>query len=78
MMSNATIEPKYRMERCALCAKKLGLVAQTTGKCKCGKTFCTKHKACEDHACTFDHHAAAQEKLAKALPVVAPTKVEAF
>ena len=40
---------KYK-EKCSCCKKKsLFLI-----KCKCGNSFCLKHKYPESHSCTFD------------------------
>ena len=35
------------------CKKKLTLVQQISGKCKCGLVTCGNHKS--NHNCTFDH-----------------------
>ncbi|KAG9397512.1 AN1-like Zinc finger [Carpediemonas membranifera] len=57
--------------KCATCGKStvLGFT------CKCGHTYCTKHRMPEHHACTFDHAAAARSQIAKANPVVAKSQV---
>jgi predicted nucleic acid binding AN1-type Zn finger protein len=45
--------------------------------CKCQKTFCSKHRPCEEHACGFDFRAAARQELLKTMstPIIA-AKVE--
>lgn len=35
------------------CNKKMTPAEQLIGKCKCGKTFCSKHR--HNHDCTFDY-----------------------
>lgn len=61
-------------ERCHFCKKKAGPVPF---KCKCGHSFCAKHRLPEDHACTFDHKGKARSDLAADNPkVVAPKVVQ--
>ena len=41
--------------------------------CKCQKTFCSKHRPCEEHACNFDFRDAARQELLKTMstPIIA-------
>ena len=52
------------------CRVKLAL---TDFPCKCQKTYCYKHRPCEEHACSFDFQGYAREILLKTMstPVVA-------
>ncbi len=47
--------PKKKKFRCQhpSCKKKLSVVQQIAGKCKCGLITCSAHKT--DHVCTYDH-----------------------
>jgi predicted nucleic acid binding AN1-type Zn finger protein len=47
------------------------------GHCKCGETFCCRHKAPEDHSCTYDFQKEARDKLAEKLPRICANKVVA-
>lgn len=52
-------------KRCFTCNKKLSLIEQTSGQCKCGNIYCSKHRTITNsieesktgnvHLCTFDH-----------------------
>ena len=55
-------QPKEKKVKCGCCKVKLGGVAMT---CKCGRVFCVNHLG--DHACTFDHRAAANTVLIRQL-----------
>lgn len=59
-----------KSKKCEICNKKLSLVQEMVGKCKCDKVFCNDHRFPKDHKCTFDHMKAAREELAKRNPVV--------
>ena len=39
---------------CECCSKRLKLLEMSVGKCKCGKTFCKKHRDSFAHECSFD------------------------
>ncbi|KAL6845499.1 hypothetical protein ACP4OV_024994 [Aristida adscensionis] len=41
--------------RCMACMKKVGL---TGFVCRCGKTYCGRHRYAEEHGCSFDFRAA--------------------
>lgn len=51
--------------KCWFCTKKCGL---TGFDCRCGYTFCSKHRHAEDHDCDFDHKGKGREILAKNNP----------
>lgn len=40
---------------CAYCKVSLRIVDETIGKCKCGLTYCKKHRLPEEHACVYDY-----------------------
>ena len=65
-------EQKNR-SRCFSCNKKVGLLGF---ECRCGYVYCSNHRHAMDHACTFDYATFDREKLAKANPVVAPSKLD--
>lgn len=58
-----------------MCRKKLTLVDETMGLCKCKEVFCKKHKLPEDHQCTYDHKGIQQETLKQQLHTVTAQKV---
>ena len=60
--------------RCAECKKRLGLVEETVGACKCGKSLCTSHRLPEQHGCTYEYKAEYQKKL-QVQPAVTATKI---
>lgn len=51
--------------KCWFCGKKCGL---TGFECRCGYTFCSKHRYAEEHNCDFDHKSRGREIIAKANP----------
>ncbi|XP_042493607.1 zinc finger A20 and AN1 domain-containing stress-associated protein 9-like [Macadamia integrifolia] len=59
--------------RCVSCSKKIGLLGFN---CKCGSTFCSKHRYPEMHNCTFDYKVVGQEAIAKANPRVISDKIK--
>ena len=47
--------------RCFVCNKRLNLIEQTSGNCKCGKIFCNRHRSIQtkiedlnSHRCSID------------------------
>uniref|UniRef100_A0A8D0FZL7 Zinc finger AN1-type containing 3 n=1 Tax=Sphenodon punctatus TaxID=8508 RepID=A0A8D0FZL7_SPHPU len=48
--------------RCFQCQKKLELVQQELGSCRCGYVFCMLHRLPEQHDCTFDHMGRGREE----------------
>lgn len=72
--SGESIEPKPKgPSRCTTCNKRVGL---TGFKCRCGDLFCASHRYSDKHDCPFDYHAAAQDAIAKANPVVKAEKLD--
>lgn len=63
------------MKTCFLCQKKLSLVDETIGLCKCKEVFCKKHKLPEDHTCSYDHKGIQKENLKSQLNTVTAEKV---
>lgn len=58
---------------CALgCKKKIGLLSF---QCKCGLSFCVKHKLPELHNCTFNHKSEGVLSLKQKLVKVASNKI---
>lgn len=49
---------------CALCERKLPLIAAITARCKCGSLFCAAHVHPAQHACCHDHKKEAQLRIA--------------
>lgn len=67
--------------KCFVCNKKLSLVEETAGLCKCDNVFCVKHKivgtdpkqeSC--HICTFNYSIKHKELLKKNNPVLVGNK----
>jgi len=67
---------KKKHERCAQCNARVGIASSF--RCKCGEVFCSAHRYPDMHNCSFDHFAAAQNKISKANPVVSGSKVTAI
>lgn len=62
--------------QCFMCQKKLKLIEMTTQKCKCGYTFCKKHKEPNDHQCGYNYFQENSNLLqSKLIPVIA-NKIE--
>ncbi len=61
--------------RCFCCNKKVGLLGF---ECRCGFVYCSGHRHAGDHQCSFDYAAFDRERLAKANPVVAASKLDKF
>ena len=59
--------------RCDACGRRLHLAEAVTSVCRCTEVVCPRCR--DDHACTHDHRATAQARLA-AVPAVAPPKVD--
>ncbi|KAL7083558.1 hypothetical protein ACP275_14G171400 [Erythranthe tilingii] len=64
---------KQGPKRCGACNKRVGL---TGFNCRCGSMFCGVHRYSDKHDCPFDYHAAGQEAIAKANPVVKAEKLD--
>lgn len=61
------------MVKCLLCNKKLKLVFEIKGKCRCGNTYCCKH--IQTHKCSFDYKTLQQKKLVQENPIIIPEKI---
>ncbi|XP_043696906.1 zinc finger A20 and AN1 domain-containing stress-associated protein 7-like [Telopea speciosissima] len=59
--------------KCMSCSKKVGLLGFN---CRCGSSFCSKHRYPEMHDCTFNYKVVGQEAIAKANPLVKSEKIE--
>lgn len=67
MIALATFMEHYTQKdktKCWECLRKFGL---TGFACRCGYTFCARHRYAEDHDCTFDHRSLGRQILAKQL-----------
>tara|TARA_B100001093_G_C26546203_1_gene892477 strand:- start:515 stop:745 length:231 start_codon:yes stop_codon:yes gene_type:complete len=73
-MDNKVKKSKSKSVRCAVCNKKVGLLAFT---CECSDTlkFCSAHRLPENHLCTFDHKNKAKNILEGKLVKVAGEKL---
>ncbi|PUZ54619.1 hypothetical protein GQ55_5G146300 [Panicum hallii var. hallii] len=63
---------KAQPNRCAACCKKVGL---TGFVCRCGKTFCGRHRYAEEHGCAFDFKGAGRDTIARANPLIKGDKL---
>lgn len=61
------------MTRCWRCKVRVGFLGYS---CKCGYTFCGRHRYPGEHDCTYDHSADAKAKISKANPLVEAAKME--
>ncbi|RLN25228.1 zinc finger A20 and AN1 domain-containing stress-associated protein 3-like [Panicum miliaceum] len=68
----AAREVQQRPSRCAACCKKVGL---TGFVCRCGKTFCGRHRYAEEHGCAFDFKGAGRDTIARANPLIKGDKL---
>jgi hypothetical protein len=76
--------PNGTKMRCFECKKKLNLIEQTSGLCKCGNVFCSKHKTAKtvgspdpsSHLCSWDHLKKSQKLLQQKNPIIAGSKLE--
>lgn len=59
--------------KCWSCKRKVGLMGIS---CKCGYTYCSKHRIPEEHDCEFDFKGASYAKDLEKNPQVAPQKME--
>lgn len=55
-----------------MCNKKTGLLGFD---CKCGYSFCSKHRHGDDHNCDFDYRNENIAKLEKQNPIVSHSKI---
>jgi AN1-type zinc finger protein 5/6 len=65
---------KVKSTRCAVCNKKVGLLAFT---CECSDMlkFCAQHRLPESHTCQFDHKSKGLDLLETKLVKVAGSKM---
>jgi predicted nucleic acid binding AN1-type Zn finger protein len=59
--------------KCWSCQKKAGLLGY---KCKCGYTYCKKHRLPESHTCEFDFIQEGKTILQRNNPAVVSDKIE--
>eukprot|EP00826_Nyctotherus_ovalis_P039783 TRINITY_DN3848_c0_g1_i14.p2 TRINITY_DN3848_c0_g1~~TRINITY_DN3848_c0_g1_i14.p2 ORF type:complete len:136 (-),score=38.01 TRINITY_DN3848_c0_g1_i14:361-768(-) len=59
--------------RCWKCNIRVGYLGYP---CKCGYTYCGKHRYFDTHDCTYDYKAEGKEKIVKANPTVAADKLQ--
>lgn len=62
-----------RLGRCDKCGRKTGI--SSSFPCRCGGSFCCKHRYAEEHSCSFDYKAAGKESLTRENPVVTAPKL---
>ncbi len=58
--------------KCDKCKKKIGLIIFD---CKCNGKFCSLHKYCESHDCSYDFKLEGINKLTKDNPKIIPNKI---
>jgi hypothetical protein len=70
--------------RCGICRRKLNLVEQNAGICKCKQMFCAKHRCVRKHPtddntkchpCSFDYLAEQKQLISNQNPVVLASKL---
>ena len=73
-MESSNKPKKHKTSRCAICRKKVGLLAFT---CECSDIlkFCAEHRLPENHLCTFDHKNKGKNLLESKLVKVAGEKL---
>ena len=74
-MYNTHIHAKKKM-KCYKCQKKLKIVQEEIGKCKCGYTYCPTHR--HNHVCYFDYTAENKKQITAQNPSAQFVKVEAI
>jgi len=63
---------KRTNDRCEMCKKILGLCDVT---CKCGKTFCLKHRHSFNHNCTYDYKLEGRKEIEEKNPRIVADKI---
>ncbi|KAJ4952520.1 hypothetical protein NE237_029352 [Protea cynaroides] len=63
--------------KCEYCKKRVKMM-MLGFKCRCGCTFCPKHRFPEMHECTFNFKAVGRDAIAKDNPVIKPDKIQRF
>ncbi|XP_019189853.1 PREDICTED: zinc finger A20 and AN1 domain-containing stress-associated protein 1-like [Ipomoea nil] len=61
-----------KSKRCFCCKKKVGLMSF---ECRCGGTFCGRHRFPEEHKCDFDYKATGRKILAMENPAITADKL---
>ncbi len=59
--------------KCWNCAKRVGLLGY---ECKCGFTYCKKHRLPEEHECVFDYVEHGKKVLSQNNPLIKSDKIE--
>ena len=67
------VSPRKQQEQCGKCGTRVGYLGYT---CKCGHSYCGKHRHPDEHSCHYDFKQEAKKKLAKANPVVEHPKLQ--
>ena len=60
-------------KKCWQCKIKVGHLGYP---CKCGYTYCGKHRYYDTHECTYDYKTEGKQKIVKANPTVAADKLQ--
>ena len=66
------VKPSKPAAKCQSCGIRVGYLGYT---CKCGYTYCGKHRYFDTHNCTYDYKTEAKEKISKANPAVVAEKL---
>ncbi|KAL2227165.1 UNVERIFIED_CONTAM: Zinc finger A20 and AN1 domain-containing stress-associated protein 5 [Sesamum indicum] len=64
--------PVVIKSRCGLCRKKVGLLGF---ECRCGGTFCGRHRSPEAHPCSFDFKSAGKIVIERENPICKGDKI---
>ena len=72
MVEELPPKKKKKKPRCKQCKKKLRLLSFT---CKCGKTFCLKHRYAQDHQCQYDYKTTYTKKYLHLNPKIISEKI---
>jgi len=75
---SASFSPSDSKPRCFICNRKLNLVEQSAGWCKCKTLFCSKHRCVRNnttdvnrcHPCSFDYLKEQKELVSAQNPVI--------
>lgn len=65
--------PTTTTNRCHACNKRVGLLGFP---CRCGNTFCAKHRYFNEHNCQFDYKKFGRDAIAKQNPDMKPKKID--
>ncbi|EOB11914.1 AN1-type zinc finger protein 6 [Nosema bombycis CQ1] len=67
------VKKEVSHKKCSFCKRKLGIVTSYT--CRCGDNFCSRHRFCDQHNCSFDFKSKAIEKLKKNNPKIVNRRI---